>query len=88
MADFGRRVWRRSRHARGEGWKRVRACGHTYIWCADCAGWVRGLFAIRRMSASLLLRKQYLSLRELFQSLWDKHCSRSERGVGVRAASN
>ena len=30
MADFGRRVWRRSRHARGEGWKRVRACGHTY----------------------------------------------------------
>ena len=29
---------------------------------------------------SLLLRKQYLSLRELFQSQRDKHCSRSERG--------
>ena len=23
----------------------------------------------------------FLSLRELFQSLWDKHCSRSERGL-------
>ena len=30
---------------------------------------------------SLLLRKQYLSLRELFQSQRDKHCSRSERGA-------
>ena len=29
---------------------------------------------------SLLLRKQCLSLRELFQSHRDKHCSRSERG--------
>ena len=46
------------------------------------------LFAIRRISPSLLLRKQCLSLRELFQSLWDKYCSRSERGVGVRVANN
>jgi len=37
---------------------------------------------------SLLLRKQCLSLRELFQSLWDKYCSRRERGVGVRVANH
>ena len=30
------------------------------------------LFAIRRISPSLLLRKQCLSLRELFQSLWER----------------
>ena len=40
----------------------------------------QGLFTTRRVSLSLLLRRQCLSLRELFQSHRDKHCSRHERG--------
>ena len=40
----------------------------------------QGLFAIRQIRPSFLLRKQCLSLRELFQSLWER--------VGVRAAKN
>ena len=36
---------------------------------------------ISALTPSLLLRKRYFSLRELFQSQRDKHCSRSERGL-------